>query len=198
MPDVSGGHMEWCFVGRRRKSSVQTGLGQCVITPATAGMGSGAAPCFWSLKKEIPCTKKKAQSVLWILWVRSEPSVVGDFLSSLSEENKCSDMSSGRWCGAGAARSPACFCALHSPCVPWDKSSTGEGILGHVLCKRSLFWRCFVIICAKPVHWVKWWSSNFHVGLVRRALAMALLYFPSLVQGDPLQASSSWIFVCTN
>lgn len=94
--------------------------------------------------------KKKLflQSVLWILWVRSEPSVVGDFLSTLSEENKRSDRSSGRWRGAGAACSPACFCALHSLCVPWEKSSAGEGILGCFLCLKSLSWRYFVVICA--------------------------------------------------
>lgn len=150
VPGVSGRHVEWCFGGRRWKSSVQTGLGQCVITPGTAGMASEAAPCYWSLKKEIPRMKNKLflQSVLWILWVRSEPSVVGDFLSTLSEENKCSDFSSGRWCGAGAACFPACFCALHSPSVPWEESWAGGGILGHVLCSRSLCWRCFVVIFA--------------------------------------------------
>lgn len=94
--------------------------------------------------------KKKLflQSALWILWVRSEPSVVGDFLSSLSEENKCCDNSSGRWCGAGAACSPACLRALHSPSVSWEKSSAGGGILGRVLCLTSLSWRCFLVICA--------------------------------------------------
>lgn len=55
--------MEECFVGRRWKNSVQTGLGQFVITPGTAGMGSEAAPWYWSLEKEIPFIKKKKKAL---------------------------------------------------------------------------------------------------------------------------------------
>lgn len=180
MPDVSGRHMGWCFVGRRWKSSVQPDLGQSEITPGTAGMGSEAAPCYWSLKKEIPCMKKKALpsecslnfvSQIWALssWRFPEHPQWGEQMlwhllrqvvwnrSSVSCLFLCT---------------PLTLCALGEKFSRW-RYFRPCSVLKNSLLKMFCGYLC--LTC--PLGQVKE-QQLFHVGLPRRALAMALLCFP--------------------